>query len=109
MKKKMKTVEETLRGYVVATEWDKNDNVIEVSIQTDDNDYRVDDSNALGRELFDFLDQEIEVTGVVRQDRHGTNIITATDFEQLEEDDDFQFDDDDWNPDLGGEEEENPD
>ena len=106
MKRKMKSAEETLRGYVVATEWDKNDNVIEVSIQTDDNDYRVDDSNTLGRELFDFLDQEIEVTGMVKQDRHGSNIITVTNFEQLEEDDDFQFDDDDWNPDLGGEEEE---
>jgi hypothetical protein len=105
MKKKMKATEQTLKGYVVATEWDKHDNVIEVSVQTDDNDYRVDDSNALGRELFDSLDQEIEVTGVIRQDRHGTNIITVTDFEQLEEEDDFQFDDD-WNTDLGGDEEE---
>lgn len=108
MKRKIKAIEETLRGYVVATEWDKHDNVIEVSIQTEDDDYQVDDSNALGKDLFDFLDQEIEVTGIVRQDRHGTNIITVMDFERLDEEDDFRSDDDDGNPDFGGEEEESP-
>lgn len=107
MIKKIKTKEEILRGYIVATEWDEFDNVTEVSLQTEDNDYAIDLSTALGREMFDFLDQEIEVTGIVRQDRHGENIITVMDFEQLDEEDDFGLDDD-WNRDFGGEEGETP-
>jgi hypothetical protein len=108
MKSKIKTKEETLRGHAVATEWDKSDNVIEVSIQTEDNDYRVDDSNALGRELLDSLDQEIEVTGIVRQDRHGANIITVMDFETLGEEEDGSRFDDDWKPDFEDENGETP-
>ena len=57
--------------------------------------------------LFPFLDQEIEVTGIVRQDRHGANIITVMDFGQLGEETGFRFDDD-WDPDFGGEEGETP-
>jgi hypothetical protein len=94
MKRKLNTKVETLRGYVVATEWDHFYRVTQLSIQTEDDEIIVDLSNAFGREMFDFLEQEIEVTGVVKQDPGGANIITITDFEQLYEEDDFPFDDD---------------
>jgi len=108
MKRKMKTKEEILKGTIVATEWDRHDKVTEVSLQTEDDDFVIDLSNAYGKEMFDFLDHEVEVTGIVRQNRHGVKIITVMDFQQIEEEDDFRFDDEDWDTDFGGDEGETP-
>jgi hypothetical protein len=102
MKREIKTKEKTMEGYVVATDWDEYDNVIEVSIQTEDEEYVVDLSNAFGREMFDFLDQEIEVTGVVKKGKNGVKIINVTDFEELDEEDIFRYYD--WKSDFDEEE-----
>ena len=87
MKFKMKTKEENIRGYVLPTEWDNDDKVIGASIQTETDDFEVD-QNGTGKELLNFLDKEVEVTGMVRQNRHGTKIITVSDYEVLDESDD---------------------
>jgi uncharacterized membrane protein YcgQ (UPF0703/DUF1980 family) len=101
MKKDKTPKEETIVGYVVPNEWDNEDNVIAISISTDDDDYLVE-MNKLGEELFDFLDEDVEVTGMVREDRDGTKRIRVTSYEVLEDvdeefedDDDFGYDDDD--------------
>jgi hypothetical protein len=91
MKNKLTTKTETLRGYLVATDWDIDDNVTEVCIQTEDDEYVIDLSNARGRELYDFLDDEIKITGIVRKGRRGTKIVIVMDYEKLGEEDDFQF------------------
>ena len=100
---KMKTnqpqKEETIVGYVVPSEWDNDDNVVAISISTDDDDYVVE-VNKLGEELFDFLDEDVEVTGIVREDKDGTKRVRVTSYEVLEdvddedEDEDFSFDND---------------
>ena len=84
---KIKTKEENIRGYVVPVDWDNDDKVIEVSIQTDNDDFEVD-RNGLGRELLDFLDKEVEVTGIVHEDRYGMKRVTVSDYEVLSEADD---------------------
>jgi uncharacterized membrane protein YcgQ (UPF0703/DUF1980 family) len=101
MKKDKTPKEETVVGYVVPSEWDNEDNVVAISITTDDDDYLVE-MNKLGEELFDFLDEDVEVTGIVREDRDGTKRIRITSYEVLEDvddeyedDDDYSFDDDD--------------
>jgi uncharacterized membrane protein YcgQ (UPF0703/DUF1980 family) len=101
MKKDKTPKEETIVGYIVPNEWDNEDNVIAISISTDDDDYLVE-MNKLGEELFDFLDEDVEVTGMVREDRDGTKRIRVTSYEVLEDvdeefedDDDFGYDDDD--------------
>jgi uncharacterized membrane protein YcgQ (UPF0703/DUF1980 family) len=93
--------EETVFGYVVPSEWDSDDNVVAISITTDDDDYVVE-LNKLGEELFDFLDEDVEVTGIVREDKDGTKRIRVTSYEVLEdtedeydEDEDYDFDNDD--------------
>ena len=106
---KTKTKEENIRGYVVPTDWDNDDHVIEVSIQTDNDDFEVD-QNGLGKELLEFLDKEVEVTGIVHEDRYGMKRITVSDYEVLseEDDEDEREDDDDWDYDFGNIEDQPP-
>jgi uncharacterized membrane protein YcgQ (UPF0703/DUF1980 family) len=101
MKKDKTGKEETIVGYVVPSEWDNEDNVVAISISTEDDDYLVE-MNKLGEELFDFLDEDVEVTGLVREDRDGTKRIQITTYEVLEdvddeyeEEEDYNFDDED--------------
>ena len=99
MKKSKPPRDETVVGYVVPSEWDSEDNVVSISISTDDDDYVVE-MNKLGEELFDFLDEDVEVTGTVREDKDGTKRIRVISYEVLEdvedeyEDEDFSYDDD---------------
>jgi hypothetical protein len=101
MKKTSPPKEETIVGYVVPSEWDSDDNVVAISICTDDDDYVVE-LNKLGEELFDFLDEDVEVTGVVREDKDGTKRLRVTSYEVVEdkeeeynENEDYDYDDDD--------------
>jgi autonomous glycyl radical cofactor GrcA len=100
MKKTKPPREETIVGYVVPSEWDSEDNVVSISITTDDDDYVVE-MNKLGEELFDFLDEDVEVTGTVREDKDGTKRIRVISYEVLEDaedeydDEEFSYDDED--------------
>ena len=103
MKKKQPVAEreETIVGYIIPSEWDNEDNVISISISTDDDDYLVE-LNKQGEELFDFLDEDVEATGIIREDKDGTKRIRVTSYEviedtdeEYEEEDDFGFDEDD--------------
>lgn len=103
MKKKqtVKEREETIIGYVIPNEWDNEDNVISIRVSTDDDDYLVE-LNKLGEELFDFLDEDVEITGIVREDKDGTKRIKVISYEVIEdtdekyeEDDDLEYDEED--------------
>jgi len=101
MKKDKTAKEETIVGYVVPSEWDNDDNVVSIAISTEEDDYLVE-MNKLSEELFDFLDEDVEVTGLVREDRDGTKRIRITSYEVLEdvdddfeEEEDYNFDDED--------------
>jgi len=109
MKKEKPGKEVTVKGFVSADEWDGRKNVIAISITTDDEDYRVE-LDKVGEELFDYLDEDVEVTGTIRQEKNGTKYIRVTHYEVLEEayeseesflgeddDDDSDFDDEDEN------------
>ena len=78
-----KTKEQNIKGYVVPVDWDNDDSVIEISIQTDNDDYEVG-QNGLGRELLEFLDKEVEVTGMVEV-QGGENFISIISYEVIEE------------------------
>ena len=82
MLKNNKEKEVTLRGYLAAREWDHNDNVVSIDLLTDDEDYEIE-LNKVGVDLFDFLDEDVEVTGVLRKGRNGTALIRVTSYEPL--------------------------
>ena len=109
MKKEKPGKEVSIKGFVSADEWDGRKNVIAISITTDDEDYRVE-LDKVGEELFDYLDEDVEVTGTIRQEKNGTTYIRVTHYEVLEEEyegeerfldeddyDDSDFDDEDEN------------
>lgn len=106
MKKKqtVKEREETIIGYVIPNEWDNEDNVISIRVSTDDDDYLVE-LNKLGEELFDFLDEDVEITGIVREDKDGTKRIKVISYEVIEDTDEKYGEDDD----LGYDEEDDDD
>jgi hypothetical protein len=83
---------------VTPTDWDWNDAVSAVSIETHDEMYMVE-PDSLGEELFNELDSEVEVTGFVKEDRDGTKGIMVTNYEVLAEagnrqEVDYGYDDD---------------
>ena len=84
MKKEKPGKEVTIKGFVSADEWDGRKNVIAISITTDDEDYRVE-LDKVGQELFDYLDEDVEVSGTIRQEKNGTKFIRVTHYEVLEE------------------------
>jgi hypothetical protein len=96
IKKSQPPKEETIVGYVVPNEWDNEDNVVAISITTDDDDYVVE-LNKLGEELFDFLDEDVEVTGIIRDDKDGTKRIRVSSYEVLEDVEDEYEEDEDFN------------
>lgn len=92
MVKEKQKQEITITGFVTGTEWDDNDHVVSIEISTEDDDYMVD-NNKQGEELFDFVDEEVEVTGFVREDRDGAKWVTVTSYEVLDEEEDEDYED----------------
>lgn len=82
MKREDSSEEITITGYVTPTDWDWNDDVSAVSIETHDDMYAIE-PNSLGEELFSELESEVEVTGFLEKDRDGTERITVTSYEVL--------------------------
>ena len=86
--------EVTITGYVAATDWGPDDDVTAVMIETEGEEYEVVGDD-IGQELYDFLDCEVEVTGVVEEEKDGTKSISVTSYEVISEDSDY-FDDRNW-------------
>lgn len=83
--KKEKAKEQTITGIVIPAEWDDDDNVIGVAIETDDFEEYVVEDNEKGRELLAFIDYEVEATGSVRKQRDGEMTISVRRYESLGE------------------------
>ena len=74
----------TLVGYVAPSKWDQDDNVIGVSIATDERDYEVE-IDKVGQELFDFLDETVEATGFVNAGKGGAYRIKVAHYRIVDE------------------------
>ena len=83
--KKDKAREQTITGIIVPAEWDDDDNVIGVAIETEDYEEYFVDQNEKGRELLAFIDYEVEVTGTVTRRRDGDMTINVRSYESLGE------------------------
>ncbi|GEM_PF-4435284 len=74
----------TIVGTVTAIEFDDNDKVVAVTIDTSDGYYDVSD-NSIGKELLKLSDKNITATGIVGEDKDGNRIITIETYEILGE------------------------
>lgn len=110
------TEEVIITGYVRATDWDWQDDVSGISIETHDDVEYVIDPNGLEECLFLEVDREVELTGTIEEDDDGTKRIIVTSYKpfsdpdfQEEEDyeleDDYDYEDYDYKEDNDSEEE----
>jgi hypothetical protein len=81
MKKSDRDREVTISGYLRATEWDDEDNVVGMEIKTDGEGYVVE-ADSFWDDLMGMLDEEVEVTGVVEEEVDGTKRISVTNYDQ---------------------------
>jgi hypothetical protein len=114
MKRKRLIEEVTITGYVRAADWDWQDDISGISIETHDDEEYVIDPNGLDDLLFYEVDREVELTGTVEQDDDGTKCITVTSYKSLsepdmEEEEDYGFEENyDFEEDYGFEEDSDP-
>ena len=66
----------TIKGIVIPVDWDKEGKVVAAAISTHDEDEYLIDNNHKGRELLDLLQEEVQVTGIMRE-VDGKKAITA--------------------------------
>lgn len=83
--KKEKAKEQTITGIVIPAEWDDDDNVIQVAIQSEDYEEYLVENNEKGKELLAFIDYEVEVTGTVKERKDGEMMINVKRYEALGE------------------------
>jgi len=82
MAKRGKSVETTISGIVIPIEWDDDDygDATSVAIQTSDEEEYLVDKNKKGKELLAFIEEEVEVTGTLREAEDGNFIIKINEF-----------------------------
>ena len=65
----------TLTGIVIPADWNDDQEVIAASLATaDEKEYRID-PNRKGKELLDYLQRQVEVTGALGLDEKGRDVI----------------------------------
>jgi len=57
----------TIRGIVIPVDWDEKGNVVAAAISTNDEDEYFIDKDHKGEELLHFIQEEVEVSGVARE------------------------------------------
>jgi len=57
-----------ISGIVVPLNWDEVEKVVAVALSANTEDEYLIDENCKGRELLHFLQEDVEVSGVVRED-----------------------------------------
>ena len=82
---KGKNKERTITGVVIPAEWDDDDNITKVAIQTEDFDEYLVEYSGKGKDLSAFIDYNIEVTGTVKRLADGESTINVKKYQALEE------------------------
>lgn len=85
--KRERGMERTIRGTVFPVEWDENDNVVQVVIDTPGQEGYLVHQNKKGRELLEFIRREVEISGSVREDEDGDLIIKVKEFRLIRNND----------------------
>lgn len=80
MKEKKDTEMRSIIGIIVPADWDDDDNLIELAIQTIDEEEYLIKKNKKGRELLDLIEQEVEVIGTTIENGDGNIIIEISEY-----------------------------
>jgi hypothetical protein len=104
MKSRQLTEEATITGYVRATDWDWEDDVSGISIETHNDEEYLIDANGLEESLFLEVDREVELTGTIEEDDDGTKRITVISYKSLSDPPDWEDENDEYEEDYEFEE-----
>jgi len=74
----------TIRGIVLPVDWDEKGRVIAAALSTHKEEEYLIDHDSKGRKLMDYIQHEVEVSGVVRRNNN-TKTITITTYEVIRE------------------------
>jgi hypothetical protein len=66
----------TIKGIVIPADWDEKGRVVAIAISTTNEDEYLIDENYTGKKLLHFIQEDVEVSGVVREDED-KKIITV--------------------------------
>jgi hypothetical protein len=83
MKRGKKSKELTVSGLILPVEWDENDNIVGVVIETAEEESYIVEGDKRGKELLKFMHQEVEATGRVREGEYGNLHIKLTAYTPL--------------------------
>ena len=59
----------TIKGIVIPVDWDEKGKVVAAAISTHDEDEYLIDPNYKGKELLHFVQEEVEVSGVAKENK----------------------------------------
>ena len=74
----------TVRGIVIPSEWDERGRVIGAALSTHKEEEYLIDHDSKGRKLMDYIQCEVEVSGIVRKNKK-RKTITITTYEVITE------------------------
>lgn len=83
MMKPKRTNKQTVTGTIIPQGWDSKGKVIGVSIQAIDKSEYIVKSYKRGKELFDFINEKVKVTGKLQERLDGKVLIEVNQFEVL--------------------------
>jgi hypothetical protein len=82
-----------VQGVITPAAWNDDDEITSISIVTwDDDEYLIEPSE-IEEELLEYIDQEMELVGVAREENDEL-MLNVKSFKELSEDDEDDFDDD---------------
>jgi len=89
---------DTLNGVIEEYKQDNEGQVISIVLHVLDEDFNtvsyIIEDNTVGRELFDLLGENIDVIGIVKNNKDGSKSITVKEYIVTEEEDDYSPPDD---------------
>ena len=74
----------TVSGLILPVEWDENDTVVAVVIETTDEESFIVETDKKGKELLQFIHHEVEATGTTREAQYGNMYIKVKSYTPLE-------------------------
>ncbi len=69
-----------VRGLVIPVDWDEKGNPVKTAIYGKGEERYVVKSDEKGKELLRFLQQDLDLEGVLRQTKRGNKMITVTSY-----------------------------
>lgn len=73
-----------IRGLIIPEQWDKEGKVVAITIQTNREEVYYVAHNQPGRELLEFVHQEVEANGKITERLNGTVSVTVKGFRPVE-------------------------